>query len=101
MTAHILLIVVFLTNGVPLPNFFILPPGQACDSAVAVDYARRFIATSLADFAIQNPEEHGLFLCLDIPAPIEPGPGDPGALPLPEPEDMGEPLAAPQRDARL
>lgn len=97
MTATALLITVFLTNGTPLPNFFIVPPGVTCDGSLAVEYARKFIAPSLGGLAqIQDPTEHGFYNCFPVPEPIAPGPADPGAQP--PPEEPAKPLSK-QRDA--
>jgi hypothetical protein len=42
----ILVLVAWLTNGTPLPNTFILPPGHPCDQKVAVEYASSSLPAS-------------------------------------------------------
>lgn len=71
----IMVVVAFLTNGTPLPNFFILD-GVACNREAAIDYTKRLIVPSLAEgFQIQDPtREENLFVeC--VPVPGGPGPG--------------------------
>ena len=101
MTPTVMLVLVYLTNGIPLPNFFVVPEGVECNGALAIDYSRRFIQPSLGEgFQIQDPSVHGNYICLPVPAPIAPGPADPGARPVPvEPEPEPEPLSKRQRDA--
>jgi hypothetical protein len=71
----ILVLIAWLTDGTPLPNHFILPPGHPCDQKVAIEYTRKFVARSLAEGShIQQPEDTIIYVCLPVP----PGPG-PGA----------------------
>ena len=73
MTITVLLVVAYLTNGTPLPNFFVLPEGHSCDASVAADYARRFIVPSLPEgYAIQGTDTL-LHICAPVP-PGTPGP---------------------------
>lgn len=75
MTITVLFVLVYLTNGAPLPNMFVLPPGHPCDGTVASDYARRFVAPTLPDgSAMQDPDTTGLHICLPVPAGPGPGP---------------------------
>jgi hypothetical protein len=70
----ILVLIAWLTDGAPLPNFFILPPGHPCNNEVAIEYTRRFVAPNLSEGArIQSPEATMIYACL--PVPPGPGPG--------------------------
>lgn len=71
----VLVIVAYLTNGTPLPNFFVIPADHPCNNEVALDYTQRFIVPSLGNgAAIQTPEEAMVFVCLPVPAGPGPGP---------------------------
>jgi hypothetical protein len=77
----ILVLVAWLTNGTPLPNTFILPPGHPCDQKVAVEYTRKFVAPSLGELAkIQQPEDTMIYVCLPVPPGPGPGPAIKPAL---------------------
>lgn len=70
----VLLIVAWLTDGTPLPNFFIIGPGHPCNEEVAIEYTKRFVVPSLTDAQIQSPEETLLWRCLAVPEGPGPGP---------------------------
>lgn len=90
MNGFVLVLLLFLTNGTPLPNFFVIPPGHPCNATVASTYARDFVAPSLGEgFSIQDPDKTGLHLCLPIIDGPGPGPADPGFAP---PDDGSTPL---------
>ena len=69
----VLLVIAWLTDGTPLPNFFVLPDGHPCSAEVAADYARRFIVPSLPEgYHIQGTETL-LHICAPVPVGT-PGP---------------------------
>jgi len=64
----VLLIVAYLTNGTPLPTFFIVDNSkETCGAALALEYTRRFIVPSLTDAQIQTPEDTMRWQCLPVP----------------------------------
>ena len=69
----IMVVVAYLTNGTPLPNFFIIREDEVCNNELAMSYARRFIVPSLPEgYSIQG-DDKTIFLCADVP-PGTPGP---------------------------
>ena len=75
----VLLIIAWLTDGTPLPNFFVLPEGHPCGPEVAADYARRFIVPSLPEGQQIQGTDTLLHLCAPVP-PGSPGPAMKPAL---------------------
>jgi hypothetical protein len=67
MNIAVLVIVAYLTNGTPLPNFFIVPLEQ-CSNTLALRYTRDFIVPTVPEgYSIQTPEETMVYACLPVP----------------------------------
>lgn len=69
-----LAMIVYLTDGTPLPQMFILPPEAGCNHAVAVQYARTFVQPTVPPgYAMQDPEAKMRWMCLAVESET-PGP---------------------------
>lgn len=71
----ILVIIVYLTNGNPAPNWFVIDNAkEVCDNETALRYTRNQIAAALPEDVQMQSLETMLWACLPVPAGPGPGP---------------------------
>lgn len=89
LIAFYLAMIVYLTDGTPLPQFFVIPVEQGCNAEVAAVYARQFVAPALPEgYQMQEPDtarETLKYACF----PIEMGTPGPAMGPEKFPGDRG------------